>query len=108
MWIHVQNLKKTLQATPERVPSPVPFPQPIFRSPTIPILRSPTHSLSRSPGTHTFRSVSPGTLGVNVAEVPQTDERHQLLAALGSTEWDVPLLEFWAKNFNQSYKQEVS
>lgn len=55
----------------------------------------------------TIRSTSPGGLSVNPPEVTPQDERHQLLAALGSTEWDVPLLEFWAKNFNQNYGQEI-
>lgn len=107
VWIHVCNLKKICNNRPERVPSPVIHSQPVMRSPAIPILRNPTNPLSRSPVMSTFRSTSPGGSSLNPPEATPQDELHQLLAALGSTEWDVPLLEFWAKNFNQNYGQEV-
>lgn len=107
VWIHVQNLKKMSNSHPERIPSPVNYSQSVTRTSPIPILRGSTNSLSRSPVMPAFRSASPGTLNSVPQELTPQDERHQLLAALGSTEWDVPLLEFWAKNFNQISGQEV-
>ncbi|XP_069189382.1 folliculin isoform X2 [Procambarus clarkii] len=99
VWIHVQKLKKIPHSRPERVPSPVAHSHSVSPSLPVPIVRSPTNALSRSPVIPAFRSSS-GNLNMISQEVAPQDERHQLLAALGSTEWDVPLLEFWAKHFN--------
>ena len=108
VWIHVQNTKKMLHGCPARVPSSSTL-QASKSSSSIPIIHSPSHSLAHSPVMSTFRSISPGGLGERQQEVILQDEKHQLLAAIGSTEWDVPLLEFWAKNFcRQDSSHEVS
>ncbi|XP_045135307.1 folliculin-like isoform X2 [Portunus trituberculatus] len=106
VWIHVQNAKKMVHGWPERVPSPSTL-QASNRSSSIPIIQGSSHSLAHSPVISTFRSMSPGGLGERQQEVTHQDEKHQLLAAIGSTEWDVPLLEFWAKNFYQDTSQEM-
>lgn len=106
VWIHVQNTKKMLHGCPERVPSPSTL-QTSNRSSSIPILQSSSHSLAHSPVISTFRSMSPGGLGERQQEITHQDEKHHLLAAIGSTEWDVPLLEFWAQNFCQDSSQEM-
>ncbi|XP_042236126.1 folliculin-like isoform X2 [Homarus americanus] len=108
VWIHVQNRIKTCHSSCERMPSPITHSQPVYRSPPVAILRSSTNHLSRSPGVPSLRGSSPGGLSMNPQDAAPQDERYQLLAALGSTEWDVPLLEFWAKNFNKYYGQEIS
>lgn len=99
VWIHVQNAKKTMHVYPDRSSSPNTF-QANHGSTSYPSLHSPPHSLANSPVISTLRSMSPGGLAERQQEVTHQDERHQLLAAIGSTEWDVPLLEFWAKNFD--------
>ncbi|KAG0729756.1 Folliculin [Chionoecetes opilio] len=104
VWIHVHNTKKMVPGCPERVPVPL---QASHRSSSIPIMHSPAHSLAHSPGMSTLRSMSPAGLGERQQEATLQDDKHQLLAAIGSTEWDVPLLEFWAKNFSQDNSQEV-
>ncbi|XP_063858597.1 folliculin-like isoform X3 [Scylla paramamosain] len=106
VWIHVQNAKKMLHGCPERVPSPSTL-QTSNRSSSIPIIQSSSHSLAHSPVMSTFRSMSPGGLGERQQEIAHQDEKHHLLAAIGSTEWDVPFLEFWAKNFCQDSSQEM-
>ncbi|XP_068248774.1 folliculin [Palaemon carinicauda] len=90
VWVHIKNRKKSSQASPERSPCQVLHPSVIFRSTSVPVLQIPSPTSLRTVGV----SGSP-------PEAPHQDERHQLLAAIGCTEWDVPLLEFWAKNFSQ-------
>ncbi|KAK3883195.1 hypothetical protein Pcinc_012469 [Petrolisthes cinctipes] len=95
VWMQVQNANKTI---PPEQRSPVSSQSTITRTPSIPILRSPVHQpfLSRSP-------VLSGGLTAGLLEATansQDNSRHQLLSALGATEWDVPLLEFWALKFH--------
>ncbi|KAK7077290.1 hypothetical protein SK128_014228 [Halocaridina rubra] len=96
VWIHVQNKKKPLlTSSAERVPSQASIhPSVIFRSSSIPVLQIPSSSSLRTPSPHGITGSPPET-------TPQ-DERHQLLAAIGCTEWDIPLLEFWAAYFTQT------
>lgn len=101
VWIHVKNEKKILHVYPEGSPFPNTS-QANHGSLSFPILYSPPHSLASSPVISTLRSMSPGGLGERQQEVTHQDERSQLLAAIGSTEWDIPLLEFWAKNFEMN------
>lgn len=98
VWIHVKSEKKILHVYPEGSPFPNTL-QANQGSLSFPILHSPPNSLASSPVISTLRSMSPGGLGERQQEVTHQDERSQLLAAIGSTEWDIPLLEFWAKNF---------
>lgn len=83
------------------MPPPGSVIHPQGRGPTLPVLRSPSHTAGKAVASPNFRSLSPaGTTGSPASlETTQHDELHQLLAAIGSAEWDVPLLEFWAKNF---------
>lgn len=95
VWMQVQNSNKT--AAPEQRPL-ANSQSTITRTPSIPILRSPVNHpfLSRSP-------VLSGGITTGLLESAvnsQDNNRHQLLTALGATEWDVPLLEFWTQNFH--------
>lgn len=89
VWVHVQYRKRPHQASPEKSPYQVLHPSVIFRSTSVPVLQIPSPTTLRTVGV----SGSP-------PEAAHQDERHQLLAAIGCTEWDVPLLEFWAKSFS--------
>lgn len=101
VWIHVQDTKKVLHIYSDRSPYPNTL-QANHGSSSFSSLHSPPYSLANSPVISTLRSISPGGTAERQQEVTLQDERHQLLAAVGSTEWDVPLLEFWAKNFDMN------
>ncbi|XP_069985377.1 folliculin [Penaeus vannamei] len=101
VWVHVQNKRAMSSKHLEGMPPPGSVIHPQGRGPTLPVLRSPSHTAGKAVASPNFRSLSPaGTTGSPASlETTQHDELHQLLAAIGSAEWDVPLLEFWAKNF---------
>lgn len=98
VWIQVKNEKKILNVYPEGIFFPNTL-QVNHGNLSFPTIHNPPHSLASSPVISTLRSMSPGGLGERQQEVTHQDERSQLLATIGSTEWDIPLLEFWAKNF---------
>lgn len=101
VWVHVQNKRAASSKHCEGMPPHGSVIHSPSKGPALPVLRSPLHTQGKTGTSLNFRSLSPvGTTGsVGPSEVTHHDELHQLLAAIGSAEWDVPLLEFWAKDF---------